>query len=86
MELLIRNPSKARLLPTVDLVGKLPIRIALVGHQAQRGGGEHLPPSQVDEARLPSLTIPLHYGDGRSRPYARRPLVRGGRSGPIRRR
>ncbi len=86
MELLIRSSGKARFLPTVDPVGKLLVRIGLVGHQAQWGGGEHLPLSQVDEAGMPSLTIPLHSGDERTRPYARRPSFRGGRFGPPRRR
>ncbi|CAN5974022.1 unnamed protein product [Sphagnum jensenii] len=85
MELPIRSSGKARFLPTVDPMGKLLVRIGLIGHQTQWGGGEHLPPSQVGEAGMPSLTIPLHPGDGRPRPYARRPSIRGGRFGPPRR-
>jgi len=60
--------------------------MAHIGHQTQWGGGEHLPLSQVSEAGMPSLTIFLHPGDGRRRPYARRPSIRGGRFSPTRRR
>ncbi len=63
-------------------MGQLPIRIGIVGHQTQRGGGEHLPPGQVRETGMPSLTIPLHFGDGRSWSHARRPPIQGRRASP----
>ncbi|CAK9253727.1 unnamed protein product [Sphagnum jensenii] len=69
-------------MPTLDPVGKLLVRIGLVGHQTQWGGREHLPPSQVGEAGMPPLTISLHSNDGCPRPYAGRPPIRGGRPKP----
>ncbi len=86
MELLIRSTRKTRILPTMDLMGRFPIQISLVGHQTQWGGGEHLSPRQIGEARMPTLTLPLHPSYGCARSYARRPSFRGGKSGLPRRR
>ncbi|CAM6060392.1 unnamed protein product [Sphagnum tenellum] len=80
--LLVRSSGKTWLLPSVDQMGQLLIRIGLVGHQAQRGGGEDLPSSQVREAGMPSLSIPFYFGDGRPRSHARRPPIQGRRASP----
>jgi hypothetical protein len=63
--------AKPRILPTMDPVGKFPVQISLVGHQIQWGGGEHLSPCQRGEARMPTLTLPLHPNYGCARSYAR---------------
>jgi len=81
MELLIRSTGKTRILPTMDPVGRFPIQISLIGHQTQWGGGEHLSPRQIGEARMPILTLPLHPSYECVRSYARGPSLRGGRSG-----
>ncbi len=81
MELLVQSSGKTRILPVVDPVGKFPVQISLVGHQIQWGGGEHLPPCRINEAGVPTLTLSIHPGYGRARPHAKRPSLRGGKSG-----
>ncbi len=53
----------------MDQVGELPIQVSLIGHQTQWSGGERLPPRQISEAGVPTLTLPFYPSDGCTRSH-----------------